>query len=146
MSGLEPRGAWTAGSTRTVGPPVLCPPVAGDESGKDAGDGFAAPGLEKEGGAVAAGGEVRPVYRGTGVSAALVIGVMLAILAIIVAVQNTDDVRVDFLAWDADAPLVAVILGAAVAGVLVDETLGFFRRRHRRRHLAERAELRRLRR
>lgn len=91
------------------------------------------------------GGEARPVFRGTGVSVALVVGVLLAILAIIVAVQNTEDVNIDFLAWELDAPLVAVILAAAVAGVVLDEILGFFWRRRRRRHLAERAEIQRLR-
>jgi uncharacterized integral membrane protein len=91
-------------------------------------------------------GEDSPVFRGTGVSAGLVVGVLLAILAIIVAVQNTGDVNVDFLAWEFDAPLVAVILAAAVAGVVLDETLGFFWRRRRRRNLGDRAELRRLRR
>jgi uncharacterized integral membrane protein len=91
-------------------------------------------------------GEVTPVFRGTGVNTALVIGLVLAVLAIIVAVQNTRDVRVKFLAWEANTPLVALILAAAVAGVVLDETLGFFWRRHRRRHLADRAELRRLRR
>lgn len=91
------------------------------------------------------GDEHRPVFRGTGVSVALVVGVLLAILAIIVAVQNTEDVNIDFLAWELDAPLVAVILAAALAGVVLDEILGFFWRRRRRRHLAERAELERLR-
>lgn len=91
-------------------------------------------------------GEDTPVFQGTGVSAGLVVGVLLAILAIIVAVQNTGDVNVDFLAWEVDAPLVAVILAAAVAGVVLDETLGFFWRRRRRRNLGDRAELRRLRR
>lgn len=92
------------------------------------------------------GGTATPDLRGTGVSAGLVIGVLLAILAIVIAVQNTTDVRVTFLAWEIDAPLVAVILAAVVAGVLLDETLGIFWRRRKRRHLAERVELRRLRR
>lgn len=115
--------------------------MAEDEAGKPAGDPSEAvrPPAEH-------GGEVTPVFRGTGVSAALVVGVVLAILTLIVAVQNTDDVGLDFLFWDVEAPLVAVILAAAIAGVLLDETLGFFWRRRRRRHLAERAELRRLRR
>ena len=129
--------------------PKYCPLVADDESGKPAGDAFAASeGAESEAARPPAqhDGEVTPVFRGTGVSAAMVVGVVLAILAIIVAVQNTNDVNVDFLAWELDAPLVAVILAAAVAGVLLDEILGLFWRRRRRRHLAERAELRRLRR
>lgn len=91
-------------------------------------------------------GEDAPVPRGTGVSAGLVVGVLLAIAAIIVTVQNTGDVNVDFLAWEFAAPLVAVILASAVAGVVLDETLGFFWRRRRRRDLGDRAELRRLRR
>ena len=74
------------------------------------------------------------------------VGVVIAVLAIVVAFQNTKGVNVDFLGWEVDAPLVAVILTAAVAGVLVDEILGFFWRRRRRRHLTDRAELRRLRR
>ena len=76
---------------------------------------------------------------------ALVVGVVVTVLAIIVAFQNTDDVGVDFLAWDVEAPLVVVILAAAVAGVLFDEILGFFWRRRRRHHLADQAELRQLR-
>ena len=93
-----------------------------------------------------AGGQEAPALRGTGISVALVVGVVVTVFAIIVAIQNTDDVGVDFLAWDLEAPLVAVILAAAVAGVLFDEILGFFWRRRRRHDLAERAELRRLRR
>ncbi len=78
-------------------------------------------------------------------SATLVTGVVLAILVIVIAAQNTGNISVNFLIWEVDAPLVVVILAAGVAGVLLDETLGFFWRRHRRRHLTERTELRRLR-
>lgn len=123
--------------------------MAGDVSGRGVGDASAASDAADDANAVVApaeaGGEVAPVFRGTGVSVALVIGVVVTVLAIIVAIQNTDDVGVDFLAWDVEAPLVAVILAAAVAGVLFDEILGFFWRRRRRHDLAERAELRRLR-
>jgi uncharacterized integral membrane protein len=121
-----------------------------DETGERSDDRFAA---SHEAGApdavtpvVGQGGEGSPEFRGTGVSVALVVGVVIAVLAIVVAVQNTDDVNVDFLGWEIDAPLLAVILTAAVAGVLLDEILGFFWRRRRRRHFADRAELRRLRR
>lgn len=123
--------------------------MAEGESGKSVGDAFAGSDAADEANAVVptakAGGEVAPVFRGTGVSVALVVGLAVTVLAIIVAFQNTDDVGVDFLGWDVDAPLVVVILAAAVAGVLFDEILGFFWRRRRRHHLAERAELRRLR-
>jgi uncharacterized integral membrane protein len=124
--------------------------VAEDESGRSISAAVAASDGADDSNAIAptaqAPGEVEPAFQGTGVSVALVIGVVVTVLAIIVAVQNTDDVGIDFLAWDVDAPLVAVILAAAVAGVLFDEILGFFWRRRRRHHLAERAELRRLRR
>lgn len=127
-----------------------CRLVADDESGQPASNEFGAPEASGASEPVRppAGnrGEVEPVFRGAGVSAGLVVGVVLAVVAIIVSVQNTDDVNVDFLAWEVDAPLVAAILAAAVAGVVLDETLGFFWRRRRRRNLGERAELRRLRR
>lgn len=125
----------------------------GDASGRSVGDASAASAASDAADDVSAvvpsaeaGGEATPVFRGTGVSVTLVIGVVVTILAIIVAIQNTGDVGVEFLAWDVEAPLVAVILASAVAGVLFDEILGFFWRRRRRRHLAERVELRRLRR
>jgi uncharacterized integral membrane protein len=125
--------------------------MAEDQSGETSGGAPGGPGEEAgvsssvEPRAEPGPSEDRPVFRGTGVSAALVVGVVLAILAVIVAVQNTEHVNIDFLAWELDAPLVAVILAAAVAGVVLDEILGFFWRRRRRRHLAERAELQRLR-
>jgi uncharacterized integral membrane protein len=86
------------------------------------------------------------VYRGTGVSATLIVGTIVAILAIILAVQNTETTTVEVFRADYSAPLVVVILAAAIAGVLLDEVAGLFWRRRRRRHLAERAELRRFRR
>lgn len=123
--------------------------MADDVSGRNDGDASAASDAADEANSdlppAQAGGEAAPVFRGTGVSVALVIGVVVTVLAIIVAIQNTDDVGIDFLAWDLEVPLVAVVLAAAVAGVLFDEILGFFWRRRRRHDLAERAELRRLR-
>lgn len=79
-------------------------------------------------------------------SAALVIGLLLAILATVIAIQNTREVTVVFLAWEVGAPLVAVLLTAGIAGVVLDEVLGFVWRRRRRRNLAEHVELDRLRR
>jgi uncharacterized integral membrane protein len=91
-------------------------------------------------------GDQGPVYRGTGVSAALIIGIVLAVLALILAIQNTKNTTVKVFAADYEAPLVVVILAAGLAGVILDEIVGFFWRRLRRRRLAESAELRRLRR
>lgn len=87
-----------------------------------------------------------PVYRGTGVSVALVVGVALTVLAIILAAQNTENTTVEVFAADFRAPLVVVILAAAITGVILDEVFGFFWRHRRRHRLAERAELRQLRR
>lgn len=88
-----------------------------------------------------------PVYRGiTGFSVALVIGVAATALAIILAAQNTEDTTVEIFAANYRAPLIVVILAAAITGVILDETFGFIWRHHRRHRLAERAELRRLRR
>ena len=53
-------------------------------------------------------------------------------LLVVFMVQNTEDVTVDFLAWDLTWPLWLVILVSAVAGALVWFGLGVMRR-HRRR-------------
>lgn len=90
--------------------------------------------------------EQATVYRGTGISVALIIGVLLAVVTIIFAFQNTEDTTVEVFAGDFRAPLVVVILAAAIAGVVLDEIFGLFWRHRRRRRLADRAELRRLRR
>jgi uncharacterized integral membrane protein len=55
----------------------------------------------------------------------------LAVLAVFM-VQNTEDVRVDFLFWDLTLPVWLLTLGAAIVGALVWFGLGVLRR-HRRR-------------
>jgi uncharacterized integral membrane protein len=87
-----------------------------------------------------------PVYRGTGLSVALVIAVAMTVLAIVLAAQNTENTTVEVFAANYRAPLIVVILAAVITGVILDEVFGFFWRHHRRHRLAERAELRRLRR
>ena len=88
-----------------------------------------------------------PVYRGiTGFSVALVIGVAATALAIILAAQNTENTTVEIFAANYRAPLIVVILVAAITGVILDEVFGFIWRHHRRHRLAERAELREFRR
>jgi uncharacterized integral membrane protein len=88
-----------------------------------------------------------PVYRGTtGFGVALVIGVAATALAIILTAQNTENTTVEIFAANYRAPLIVVILAAAITGVVLDEVFGFIWRHHRRHRLAERAELRRLRR
>jgi uncharacterized integral membrane protein len=51
---------------------------------------------------------------------------------VIFALQNTEDVRVDFLSWDFTWPLWLVIIVSAVVGAVIWIGLGVLRR-HRRR-------------
>lgn len=92
------------------------------------------------------GAATAPVYRGTGLSVALVIGVAMTVVAMVLAAQNTERTTVEVFAADYRAPLIVVLLAAAVTGVILDEIFGFIWRRYRRHRLAERAELRQLRR
>lgn len=57
--------------------------------------------------------------------------VVLALLALIVifVLQNLDNVPVDFLQFSFEAPLVLLLLAAAVVGVIVRWTFGFVRSR-----------------
>lgn len=76
-----------------------------------------------------------------GLGATLLLGLILLILA----VQNTEDVMVSFLGWDFTFPLFGVAIGAALAAVVLDELIGVIWRRRRRAQLAEKAELQNLR-
>jgi uncharacterized integral membrane protein len=71
--------------------------------------------------------------KGTGFSATLIIGVVVAVLVIILAAQNTGHVRFHFLWWHVRSPLIVIILATALAGIVVDEVGGLFWRRRRRR-------------
>jgi uncharacterized integral membrane protein len=56
----------------------------------------------------------------------------LAVLAIFM-IQNTEDVTVEFLAWEFTWPLWLLTLASAVVGALVWLGLGVLRRRRRRK-------------
>ncbi len=85
------------------------------------------------------------VFVGTGLFWGLIVGVALALVVIILAAQNTRTVTLSFLGWDFSTPLIVLILGALLIGVVVDELFGLVYRKRRRRTLGEREELRRLR-
>lgn len=85
------------------------------------------------------------VFVGTGLFWGLIIGVVLAAAVIILAAQNTARVDVSFLGWDFATPLIVLILGALLIGVVVDEVFGLIYRKRRRRTLRDRDELQRLR-
>lgn len=86
------------------------------------------------------------VFVTGGVPWGVIIGLILLALVIVLAFQNTQHVRMHFLTWSVRAPLVVVILGSIGAAVILDEIAGLVWRRRRRRRLAEKEELRRLRR
>jgi uncharacterized integral membrane protein len=75
---------------------------------------------------------------GTGISTSLIVGVLLTVAVIILAAQNTTDFRLRLLWWDTHSPLVVIILGSALAGVVLDEVVGLLWRLRRRRHLRQR--------
>jgi uncharacterized integral membrane protein len=87
----------------------------------------------------------RKVYMGTGFFSSLIVGILVAAAVIILAAQNVGDAAVQFLGWEFEVPLIALILGSVLAGIVLAELIGVFYRRRRRRILNEREELKRLR-
>jgi uncharacterized integral membrane protein len=75
----------------------------------------------------------------------LIVGVVLAAAVVILAAQNTDTSTISFLAWDLSTPLVVLIMGAFLTGIVLDELFGLVYRKRRRRTLSDRDELQRLR-
>jgi uncharacterized integral membrane protein len=84
-------------------------------------------------------------FVGTGLFWGLVVGVILAVVVIVFSAQNTADAPVKFLWWDWASPVFAVILVSLLVGIVLDEIVGLLFRSRRRRALAEREELKRLR-
>jgi uncharacterized integral membrane protein len=89
--------------------------------------------------------EQHRVFAGTGISWAFIFGVLLTAAIIVLAVQNTDTVPVKLYFWETTAPLIIVMLVTALAAILIDELIGMIIRRRKRKVLAEREELKRLR-
>ncbi|HEX2420422.1 MAG TPA: lipopolysaccharide assembly protein LapA domain-containing protein [Acidimicrobiia bacterium] len=85
------------------------------------------------------------VFVGTGLFWGLIIGVVLATAVVILAAQNTGAATITFLAWDLSTPLIVLILGALLTGIVLDELFGLVYRKRRRRTLRDRDELARLR-
>jgi uncharacterized integral membrane protein len=84
-------------------------------------------------------------YVGTGVLGGLVIGLVIAVAAIIFIAQNGERVALEWLWTDFRVSLAVVVLGAIVFGVAADEAVGLAWRRTRRRRLQEAQELHALR-
>lgn len=81
------------------------------------------------------------VYRGTGFYIGLAAILLFAVMLLILAVQNTQDVTVAFLGLEFTVPLFAVAIGAGLLTVILDELIGLVWRKQRRTRLEERAEL-----
>ena len=60
-----------------------------------------------------------------------VVLVIVVVLFVAFVLQNTDSVKVTFLAFDFSLPLWALILGAAVIGVVISDLVRWTRRRRR---------------
>lgn len=84
------------------------------------------------------------VFVGTGLFWGLITGVVLAIGVLILAAQNTASITVTFMAWDLSTPLIVLILGAILIGVVFAELFGLFYRSRRRRTQRDRDHLERL--
>ncbi len=85
------------------------------------------------------------MFAGTGISWAFIFGVLLTVAIIVLAIQNTDTVPVTLYFWETSAPLIIVMVVTGLAAILIDELIGMIIRRRKRKVLAEREELKRLR-
>ena len=84
------------------------------------------------------------VFVGTGLFWGLIVGVVLAVAMLILAAQNTGNVTISFLGWEFSTPLIVLILGSLLIGIVLDELFGLVYRKSRRRTLRDRDELKRL--
>ena len=71
--------------------------------------------------------------------------IVLSVIVIILAAQNTQSVSVKALGWEVEAPLIVIILITVLVTVVLDELVGLIIRRRRRTRTEERRELKRLR-
>lgn len=81
------------------------------------------------------------VYKGAGVRWSLLGVLILAVLIVVLALQNPDNVKFAFLTFSITAPLSAIILGTAVVAVALDELAGWIWGIRKRRRLRTKAEL-----
>jgi uncharacterized integral membrane protein len=65
-----------------------------------------------------------------GLTKLALVGALIAVMVIFV-LQNLNSVRVDFLSWNFDMPLILLLAIAAVAGVVIRWLIGFIRSRRK---------------
>jgi uncharacterized integral membrane protein len=93
-------------------------------------------GREPDGAAVPASEPAQPARAG--VSITLAIGIVLLVLFAIFAVQNTEAVEMEFLAWTFQTSRIVMLLVTAALFIVLDEIAGYvWRRRRRQRKLAK---------
>jgi uncharacterized integral membrane protein len=93
-------------------------------------------GREPDGAASPAAEPAQPARAG--VSITLAIGIVLLVLFAIFAVQNTEAVEVEFLAWTIQTSRIVMLLATAALFIVLDEIAGYvWRRRRRQRKLAK---------
>jgi len=73
-----------------------------------------------------------------GLSVTLAIGIILLVLFAVFAVQNTEKIEVEFLAWTFQVSRITMLLVTAAIFIVLDEIFGYmWRRRHRQRKVAK---------
>ena len=75
----------------------------------------------------------------------LVAFILISIIVIVFAAQNTQTVKVEAFWWSARAPLVVIILVTVLVTVILDELVGLILRQRKGKRQAEKEELRQLR-
>lgn len=87
------------------------------------------------------GTEVVHDPRGTGVTPMLLGVGLLTLLFVVFLAQSVDDVPIEFLLWEGEAPLYVVLLVTMTVTALATLAIAGLWRRRRRRHRTERDEL-----
>jgi uncharacterized integral membrane protein len=89
------------------------------------------------GGAAEPGAESAQPAR-AGVSITMAIGIVLLVLFAVFAVQNTQTIEMEFLAWTFQVSRITVLLITAAIFIVLDQIAGYlWRRRRRQRRLAK---------
>jgi uncharacterized integral membrane protein len=71
--------------------------------------------------------------EGAGITGGLILLLIIGFALVVLVAQNTEEVRFEFLGWDAEVPLVVLLLAVAFATLLLDQIVGWIWRRRRRR-------------
>jgi uncharacterized integral membrane protein len=88
---------------------------------------------------------VRRQFRGTGLYWTLILTLVVAVAIIIGIIQNSQGVRLKYLAWTGSLSLAVALLATVVLTVALTSLAGVIWRRRRRQQLTDTVELRELR-